>query len=98
MAGCIAGKPRRSNSRGTRSALRGMKKSLALVVVCTLASVCAAEERPTLRDREAPRATDLLRAEKLAEQARKRLQQPAARHPARWEGGGGTGGAEGREP
>src|SRR5437773_2508508 len=75
-----------------------MRKSLALVGVFTLASVCAAEERPTLRDREAPRATDLLRAEKLADQARKRLEMPATQHRARWKHGGAAWGAEVSEP
>jgi len=39
------------------------------------------------RGGEAPSATDLLRAEKLAEQARKRLRQ-TARPTARWAHGG----------
>jgi len=70
-----------------------------MVVVLTLASASAAEERPTLRDREAPRATDLLHAEKLAEQARKRLEMPASsRHRARWKRGGTAWGAEVNEP
>ena len=47
----------------------------------------ALAERPVLRDREAPRATDLLRAEKLAEQAEKRLKLPAPRS-AGWKKGG----------
>jgi hypothetical protein len=39
------------------------------------------------RGGEAPTATDLLRAEKMAEQARQRLRQPA-RAKARWAHGG----------
>jgi len=44
-------------------------------------------ERPMLGGREAPRATDLLRAEKLAEQAEKRLKLPAPRGGG-WKKGG----------
>ena len=43
--------------------------------------------RPTLDGRETPRATDLLRAEKLAEQARKRLELPGKRAVG-WKRGG----------
>jgi hypothetical protein len=63
----------------------------------------ALAERPMLRGREAPRATDLLRAEKLAEQAEKRLKVPP-RHGGGWKKGGhgwdarGEAAAEGPEP
>jgi hypothetical protein len=64
-----------------------MKTLLMAVVVIAGASLGAAAERPRLREREAPRATDLLRAERMAEQARKRLKLPA-RHGAGWQHGG----------
>jgi hypothetical protein len=41
-----------------------------VVVALGVGGVPAFAERPVLRGREAPRATDLLRAEKLAEQSK----------------------------
>jgi hypothetical protein len=64
-----------------------MKTTTLVMVVLTLGAAPARAERPTLRGAEAPRATDLLRAEKLAEQARKRLETPA-RRGAKWKHGG----------
>jgi hypothetical protein len=75
-----------------------MRKRFVVVAALVMASASAAEERPTLRDREAPRATDLLRAEKLADQARKRLEMPSSQHRARWKHGGAAWGAEVNEP
>ena len=37
---------------------------------------------------ETPRATDLLRAERMAEDVRRRLELPAARELSRWKRGG----------
>src|SRR2546426_12463530 len=74
-----------------------MKRMLVLVAAA-LSGASSADERPTLRDREAPRATDLLRAEKLAEQAQKRLELPAPRHRARWKRGGSSWNVDRREP
>ena len=59
---------------------------LSIAVLVGLASSAAAE-RPTLTEREAPRATDLLRAQHLAEQAERRLRLPSA-HSSGWKKGG----------
>jgi hypothetical protein len=64
-----------------------MKKMLVMVMISGLTAISRGDERPVLRDREAPRATDLLRAQKLAEQAEKRLRIPA-RHSSGWKHGG----------
>jgi hypothetical protein len=95
MAGRIAGTSRRSNRRGTSRAHRDMKKILAVVIVLGAAAPSAPTERPRLGGRESPRATDLLRAEKLAEQAEERLKLPAPRRRAEWKRGG-SGWGEGR--
>ena len=65
-----------------------MKKLVLVAVLVGVAPVSTRAERPMLRGSEAPRATDLLRAEKLAEQAEKRLRLPAPRS-AKWKKGGG---------
>jgi hypothetical protein len=64
-----------------------MKILLTMIVMLAMTAISLADERPTLRDREAPRATDLLRAKKLADQARKRLKEPP-RRGAGWKHGG----------
>jgi hypothetical protein len=64
-----------------------MKTFLALVILVGVLGTSARAERPRLDGREAPRATDLLRAEKLAEQAEQRLKLPARRGPG-WKRGG----------
>ena len=46
---------------------------------------------------ETPRATDLLRAERMAEEVHRRLELPSAREVSRWKhGGDGWGRPEGR--
>jgi hypothetical protein len=66
-----------------------MKMVLALVSTLFVTPVVAAGAPPVLRGHEAPRATDLLRAQKLAEQAKKRRTLPAPRHPGWKRGSGG---------
>ena len=64
-----------------------MKKILVVVAMNALSIAPALAQRPRLDGREAPRATDLLRAERLAEQARKRLEMPRP-HGSGWKRGG----------
>ena len=64
-----------------------MKTIVLAAMMFVVAGAATAGERPVLRDGEAPRATDLLRARKLAEQAEKRLKLPAQRS-AGWKHGG----------
>jgi hypothetical protein len=64
-----------------------MKKILAAIAMNAFWLAPALAERPRLDGREAPRATDLLRAERLAEQARKRLEMPRP-HGGGWKRGG----------
>jgi hypothetical protein len=75
-----------------------MKKILVVVTINAFFLVPALAERPRLDGREAPRATDLLRAERLAEQARKRLEMPAARSSGWKHGGTGWGEPDAAEP
>jgi len=56
--------------------------TLLMLVILSAAGLAAAGEHPRLDDREAPRATDLLRAETLSHQAERRLRRAPA-------GGGG---------
>jgi hypothetical protein len=56
-------------------------------LILTVGGLAAAGGRPQLTGREAPRATDLLRAETLADKARDRLRLPK-RAPAGWQKGG----------
>jgi hypothetical protein len=61
-----------------------------LVFVATVVGTCAAwaSAAPGLTEREAPRATDLLRAKQMAERTQSRLRLP--REPMRgWQRGGG---------
>jgi hypothetical protein len=74
-----------------------MKKTTLAVMLLGLAAAPAGAERPMLRGREAPHATDLLRAEKLAEQAERRLRLPAPRS-AGWKKGGHGWDARGEAP
>jgi hypothetical protein len=61
-----------------------------MLVILSLVAVAGAAERPRIRDRESPRATDLLRAESLATQVERRRKLPARR--SEWvRGGGGWG-------
>src|SRR5690348_343910 len=87
MAGCIARPARPSNRAGIFSAPRDMKIMMLPVVVLAGLASSAGAERPTLTEREAPRATDLLRAQRLAEQAERRLRLPSA-HGGGWKHGG----------
>jgi hypothetical protein len=57
------------------------------IALMTILACTAGVALPPTHGGEAPRATDLLRAEKLAEQARKRLETPA-RHTHGWRHGG----------
>ena len=59
-----------------------MRTSLLLMCLC-FPGVAAAR----LPERETPRATDLLQAEKLADRVQKRLQLPVKRGPG-WQHGG----------
>jgi hypothetical protein len=74
-----------------------MKNVLWIVMLLAGAVAPARAERPVLRGGEAPRATDLLRAQKLAEQAEKRLKVPPARG-AGWKKGGHGWEARGETP
>ena len=66
-----------------------MKKMLLVSVLVLVSGPPASAEQPRLGDREAPRATDLLRAQKLAEQAQRRLRMPGQRGPGWRRGGSG---------
>ena len=68
-----------------------MRTTIVMMVLSVL-GLARAAERPVLRGGEAPRATALLRAETLAEQARKRLHVPAKRGQGWQKGGSGWGG------
>src|SRR5689334_4978835 len=87
MAGCIAGRARPSNRAGIFSAPLDMKTMVLSFAALVVLASSALAERPMLTDREAPRATDLLRAQRLAEQAERRLRLPAA-HGGGWKKGG----------
>src|SRR2546428_11435073 len=69
-----------------------MKRTLIVMVLMSVVAGPASAQRPRLSGPEAPRATDLLRAETLAEQAERRLKTRAPRGPA-WRHAG-AGGAE----
>ena len=64
-----------------------MKTMVLAMTIFAMAGAATAGDRPLLRGGEAPRATDLLRAKKLAEQAEKRLRLPAQRSSG-WKHGG----------
>ena len=69
-----------------------MKNIMVIVVSMLALGGPALAERPTLNGRESPRATDLLRAEKLADQARRRLETPRSSAHEGWlHGGSGWG-------
>ena len=63
-----------------------------MLMVMNVLGLAHASDRPVLRGNEAPRATALLRAETLAEQAQKRLRMPAKRGQGWQKGGSGWGG------
>src|SRR5580765_973005 len=65
-----------------------MKTLVVFGMIVVVARVAAAGAPVVPRESESPRATDLLRAEKLAEQAEKRRTLPPARHRAEWKRGG----------
>ena len=66
-----------------------MKNTLVAMIVLSLCAGAEGATRPRLPGAEAPRATDLLRAETLADQAEKRLRMPARRGPGWLRGGSG---------
>src|SRR2546426_2347422 len=66
-----------------------MKRTLIVMVLMSVVAGPASAQRPRLSGPEAPRATDLLRAETLAEQAERRLKTRAPRGPAWRHGGSG---------
>src|SRR3989442_2925668 len=74
-----------------------MKRTLIVMVLMSVAAGPASAQRPRLSGPEAPRATDLLRAETLAEQAERRLKTRAPRGPA-WRHGGSGGGDDSGAP
>src|SRR2546428_11013485 len=75
-----------------------MKRTLIVMVLMSVVAGPASAQRPRLSGPEAPRATDLLRAETLAEQAERRLKARAPRGPAWRHGGAGGGGGSGAAP
>src|SRR2546422_8359417 len=74
-----------------------MKRTLIVMVLMSVVAGPASAQRPRLSGPEAPRATDLLRAETLAEQAERRLKTRAPRGPA-WRHGGAGGGDDSGAP
>jgi hypothetical protein len=70
-----------------------MNGSVVVVAMIALVPSFARAERLRLDEREAPRATDLLRAERLADQARKRLEMPS-HHRGGWKHGGSAWGED----
>ena len=66
-----------------------MKTFVVMAAIVVMTQVAHAGERPVLGGSETPRATDLLRAQKLAEQAEKRRTLPARRGPGWRRGGSG---------
>src|SRR2546427_13058745 len=74
-----------------------MKRTLIVMVLMSVVAGPASAQRPRLSGPEAPRATDLLRAETLAEQAERRLKARAPRGPA-WRHGGAGGDDESGAP
>jgi hypothetical protein len=66
-------------------------KTVMMAVIVSVVAGSALAERPTLRGNEAPRATDLLRAQKLADQAKERLKLPAKKGGGWARGGSGWG-------
>src|SRR2546426_10898920 len=75
-----------------------MKRTLIVMVLMSVVAGPASAQRPRLSGPEAPRATDLLRAETLAEQAERRLKTRAPRGPAWRHGGSGGGDDSGAAP
>src|SRR2546422_3083664 len=75
-----------------------MKRTLIVMVLMSVVAGPASAQRPRLSGPEAPRATDLLRAETLAEQAERRLKTRAPRGPAWRHGGAGGGDDSGAAP
>jgi len=72
-------------------------RTMLMAMLLGSAGLALADEHPRLRGAETPRATDLLRAEKLAEQAKRRLRLPAKRGPG-WLHGGSAWGEEAVSP
>jgi hypothetical protein len=73
--------------------LRPRMRITIVVLVLGVAGAALATGRAPRVDDEAPRATDLLRAERKAEEVRRRLELPAVRKTPGWlSGGDGWGG------
>ena len=66
-----------------------MKTTLVAMILVSVFGGTASAAHPRLPGRAAPRATDLLRAETLADQAEKRLHAPAHHGPGWLRGGSG---------
>jgi len=66
-----------------------MKRTIVAMLLVSVVAGPASAGRPRLSGPEAPRATDLLRAETLAEQAERRLKAPPRHGPAWRHGGSG---------
>jgi len=62
-------------------------RTIVLAMILGATALATADERPRLRGVETPRATDLLRAKRLAERMERRLSAPAS-HSAGWRHGG----------
>ena len=82
-----AAQPIQIDRAGTAPADAFCMRALLLSVILGAAALSSADERPRLRGVETPRATDLLRAKKLAERVEGRLSTPPA-HSAGWRHGG----------
>ncbi|TMB16711.1 MAG: hypothetical protein E6J71_15690 [Deltaproteobacteria bacterium] len=63
-----------------------MRSAWAATIV-GMAGLAVAAESPALLERETPRATDLLRAKRMAERVERRLRAPAS-HGSAWRQGG----------
>src|SRR5262245_50801751 len=108
MGASIAVVGMRSNSKSGTNVLarashrRLRMRTVSMLVIFVFAGIAPGAERPRLDGREAPRATDLLRAETLSRQAEGRLRAPSRRGRGWVAGGGGfgtnPGPSPGREP
>jgi hypothetical protein len=70
-----------------------MTLGLVIALLLGTAALAPAAERPGLRDRETPRATDLSRAQRAADKAKERLRMPRAPVHGWVRGGSGWGAA-----
>jgi len=65
-----------------------MRATTLVVVLLGVVRLAGAGERPTLRGRETPRGTDLLRAERMAEEVEERRRVPTSSTGQGWARGG----------